>query len=267
MSRHKLPFAQRLAVVMIHLLFGQSYASLEHWTPLRRAMCHLVCALFMPIIQLFVGRCHPYSSATSASRTAATHSDTKSLITTPTIYKHMLEHIADLYEETGVPPVLLSEGNFDQILGRLQTFMRDRSSHRKDAIATGMDLLWTDMKNEIKSGVSMTGRDKKNEQTERKLGRLMVRPLVFSNCIASELPFQNVASHLAKYHLQQYLVQVTLAAGSSPVHVLADPGDPDVTCMLSTLENLKSAYTDDKIWFFCLCAGPDNHTAPCCLGV
>ena len=106
----------------------------------------------------------------------------------------MLEHIADLYEETGVPPVLLSEGNFDQILGRLQKFMRDRSSHRKDAIATGMDLLWTDMKNEVKYGVSMTGRDKKHDQTERKLGRLMVRPLVFSACIASKLPFQNVAS-------------------------------------------------------------------------
>ena len=268
MSRYNLPFAQRQAAVLLHILFGQTYASSSDWTPVNQACYLLVTMLFMPLIQLFEAdhRCFAYSSKSSAAKTAAKHSDQLSLISKPTIYKHMFEHLAHMFKTTGVPPVWLSEGNFDMILGRLQDFMRRRSSHSKESIATAMRLLLEEQKNEIFFGAFQSARGEdsaKQRQIRKKMGKVMMRPLVFDNALWIKLSsaFESVLIQLTASNLGDYLKEIYFAGSS--VHVLADHSRADVQQMLSTTPQLQAAHNAGTLWFFCTCKGPLEHTSPC----
>ena len=268
LERWCMPFSQRQQVVMLHLLFGQAYASDDSkWTPANRACFHLTCMFFEPTMLAAAnvegGRTHPYHSSTSTTATASAH---KNLQGKASLWKHMLEHLALEYEQVSklfekpVPLVVLSECNLDQVLGRVQDLLRARSGHTKWAIVNVLELLETDAVNETEFAVRQTERGEKNSRKKRmakEMGSVDVRPLVFGPDIADKLPFEQLEAQLKNFKLDHLLTRHVIDEDIE-VRTLNVP-----TRITVNRQNLRAAYKSKDIWFFCLCAGPDHHDAPC----
>jgi hypothetical protein len=141
-----------------------------------------------------------------------------------------------------VPPVwLLSEGNFDQ-----KSIQPQQKFHCNgdDAPHCG-----SAKRNRIRSfAISRGESTSKEKQVKKKLGEVMIRPLMFDDIVASKLPFQGVLSQLAASGLRAYLTQVVPEPTGYPaVYVLDHPAQPTVKQMCSE--------------------GAAEHTLPCCLAV
>ena len=183
MGRHGLPFAQQQVAVLVHLMFGQSYAGFDGWTPFRRAVYHLVCCLYQPVVSIFINakRCHPYQCKSS---TAAKNAEAKDITGTgcKTVYKHMFEELALFVEKHKIPLRLVAECCIDQIQGRVQDLIRKRGGHSYKALEIASDLLAHDTSNQTVYGIRSTERgadNKRQRGNSRKYNSVMMRPMVF----------------------------------------------------------------------------------------
>ena len=261
-----LPFAQQMVAVLIHLLFGQSYAGHDGWTPYRRAMFHLVGTFFQPIIHIFNtdNRCNPYAVASSA---AAKNADKKNIMGSDTLYKHSYEELPLFFERHLIPLRWLAECCIDQIQGRQQDLIRARGGHSYKALETVDDLLKHDKDNQSKFGIRSTERgagNKRQRAAGRKYGSVQVRPLVFDSSIAHLLDRQisTLVTNLQEFGLASFLKSFTLDGKTG--FILSPPDE--VGCCASR-QSLKSALDSNIIWFFCMCIGPGQHTTPCIMAI
>ena len=266
MQRHGLPFAQQMVAVLVHLMFGQAYAGFDGWTPFRRAVFHLVCCMYQPIVDLFINakRCYPYHSKNS---TAAKNAQAKSIMGsgTKTMYKHMFEELPPFFEKHKIPLRLLAECGIDQIQGRQQEIIRKRGGHSHSALEIAHDLLNCDTENQTVYGIRSTERganNKRQRANSRKYGTVLVRPMVFDESISMLLSsqFSTMKNNLLEFDLEAFWHSFKL--GGKTTCVLAAP---DLIGVCHDIPTLKFAHAQGQIWFFCMCVGPGLHTAPCLL--
>ena len=262
MDKCALPFAQQYVAVLVHLMFGQSYAGFDGWTPFRRALYQLVCCVYQSIIDIFTAakRVHPYANKGS---TAAKNAKTKNIMNASTLYKHMFEELAIFCERHRIPLRLLAECGIDQIQGRAQDLIRKRGGHSYKAIETTAELLQNDKQNEFAYGCRSTERgadNKRQRGASKKYGRVCIRPMVFDGGISALLAqqFKTVQKNLQEFGLTRFFHSFEMDAKTH--YVLADPMEAGVCHNKATLQ---FACAQKQIWFFCMCVGPGVHKLPC----
>jgi hypothetical protein len=251
MEDMKFPIPLRQMSVLLHLICGQSYQK-EEYTPLQLGVFKATCALFMPLLQLFL-KLHPFVSGPSSTEGNKLVDDSWNLIVR--LYPHMIEHFPDAYESYKIPLIFTNEGGLDQWLGRLQGMMRARGGHGKDSLERCLNLLDDQMMSESLWGLNS---GKRGDDNKAVLPKMLLRPLLFEARLLEDATFtaafDRVTAVLEKLDgvsvikLQQDGLQgkyATLITGSA--------------CTITTTRH----FIEEKspLWCFCVCKGIVHQSA------
>ena len=252
------PIPQRQVVVLAHLVSGMSYQS--RFSAFDRAVFRCCCSLVMPLLSSLL-ELHFDSEKIPFSKSEGEKVVTSDGKARTDLYSHEIEHWPDFVELLG-SLIATNEGQLDELLGRLQTIIRNRGGGGKDQLQRCLELMQDEFAAHFGWG-DMAGGKRGNKGKGVKLPPVLVRPLVFEKSLLVgefKTALDSVTAALRTRDLARFVHEV----GGSGQHyslLVADSDASGFQELKRAIEGSALAQQMEAMWLFCACPGKEHEVS------